>query len=245
VAAGALHVETIGSGPRVVFVHGSGNAAGAWDAQRDLAGRYTLVLPVRSGYPPNPPLERIDFARQAEELAPLLGDGAHLVGHSYGAVIALLAAAAAPERVRSLVVSEPPLLQLAPSEPAAARLVAELTALFADAARTPLEHAVRFVRVVGVEMELPEALTEEDEAVTRAAMVERPPWEAEIPFADLRRAPFPKLVLSGSHDRAFDAVCDELEERLRAQRLVLPGKGHGIPRAPGYNETIAAFFETA
>ena len=28
--------------------------------------------------------------------AELLGDGAHLVGHSYGAVIALLAAAAGP-----------------------------------------------------------------------------------------------------------------------------------------------------
>ena len=240
-----VHVETIGNGPRVVLVHGSGNAARAWEAQRALAGRYTLVLPVRSGYPPNPPLERIDFERQAEELAPLLAGGAHLVGHSYGGVIAMLMAAGAPDRVRSLVVSEPPLLQLAPGEPAAARLVAELTALFEDRERTPLEHAARFVGIVGVEMDVPESLSEEDEAVTRAAMAERPPWEAEIPFAELRAAPFPKLVLSGGHSPAFDAVCDVVEERVGASRLPVPGKGHGIPRAPGYNEALAAFFEEA
>jgi pimeloyl-ACP methyl ester carboxylesterase len=245
VAGFGFHVETIGSGPRVVLVHGSGTAASAWDAQRELADRFTLVVAIRSGYPPNPPLERIDFERQAQELAPLLADGAHLAGHSYGGVIALLVAAAAPAHVRSLVVSEPPLLQLVPDEPEAARLVAELKALFEDLGRTPLEHASRFIRIVGVEMDPPESLSPEDEAVTLAAMAERSQWDAEIPFAALRAARFPKLVVSGAHSRAFDAVCDVLEERLGASRAVVAGKGHSIPRAPGYNETVAAFFEAA
>jgi pimeloyl-ACP methyl ester carboxylesterase len=239
-----FHVETIGNGPRVVLVHGSGGGVAAWDSQRELADRFTLVIPVRSGYPPNPPLAVIDFERQAEELAPLLGEGAHLVGHSYGGVIALLIAAAAPARVRSLTVSEPPLLQLAPDEPAAVRLVDALTELFEDERRTPFEHASRFVRIVGVDTEVPNPLPPEDEALTRATMGERPPWEAEIAFDELWRAPFPKLVLSGGHDPAFDAVCDALEQRLGAVRHVLPGKGHGIPRAPGYNETLAAFIQT-
>ena len=143
------------------------------------------------------------------------------------------------------MVSEPPLLQLVPDEPAAARLVAELTALFADRDRSPLEHASRFIEIVGVEMEAPESLTEEDEAITRAAMAERPPWEAQIPFGKLQAAPFPKLIISGGHKRAFEAVCDVLEERLAAERLVLPGKGHGIPRVPGYNEAVSAFFDVA
>jgi pimeloyl-ACP methyl ester carboxylesterase len=241
----SLYVETLGTGPRVVFVHGSGSSAGAWDAQKELADRFTLIIPVRSGYPPNPPLERIDFERQAEELVPLLGDGAHVVGHSYGGVIAMLAAAAAPERVRSLVVSEPPLLQLAAAEPRAARLVEELNELFADAERTPYDHASRFVRIVGIEIDVPNPLSPEDEAVTRAAMLERLPWEAEVPFSVLREAPFPKLVLSGAHDPAFEAVCDVLEEQLGAARRVLPGKGHGIPRAPAYNQALAAFLEAA
>jgi pimeloyl-ACP methyl ester carboxylesterase len=240
-----FHVETIGSGPRVLFVHGSGNAAAAWDAQRELADRFSLVLPTRSGYPPNPAVERIDFERQAAELAPLLDGGAHLVGHSYGGVIAMLIAAAKPRQVRSLVVSEPPALELAADNAAAERLVAELTELFRDERRTPLEHVRRFVRIVGVDVEVPDPLPAEDEATTRAAMLERPPWEAELPLDELGAAPFPKLVLSGGHHPAFEAVCDVLEDRLRASRLVLPGKGHGIPRAPGYNETLTAFLEAA
>jgi hypothetical protein len=48
-------------------------------------------------------------------------------------------------------------------------------------------------------------------------------------------------VLSGGHNAAFDAVCDVLEERLGAERAVLPGAGHSIPRAPGYAERLEAF----
>ena len=41
-----------------------------------LADRFGLVAPNQAAYPPGPLLERIDFEQQAEELAPLLGDGA-------------------------------------------------------------------------------------------------------------------------------------------------------------------------
>jgi hypothetical protein len=43
----------------------------------------------------------------------------------------------------------------------------------------------------------------------------------------------------------FDAVADVLEQRLGAQRAVVPGAGHSIPRAPGYNETLVRFLESA
>src|SRR6185437_16801811 len=73
----------------------------------------------------------------------------------------------------------------------------------------------------------------------RTLMVERSPAEAVIPLDELARAPFPKLVISGGHDPAFEAVCDVLEERLGAERSVLPGAGHSLMRAPGYPERIA------
>jgi hypothetical protein len=79
------------------------------------------------------------------------------------------------------------------------------------------------------------------EASVRAMMVERAPWEAEIPLDELAAAPFPKLVVSGAHHAAFDAVCDVLEERLGAERAVLPGAGHSIPRAPAFNERVDQF----
>src|SRR2546421_5484229 len=93
-----VRVETLGRGPRVVLVHGSvGNGASTWSAQEPLAERFTLVVPDRPGSPPNPPVERVDFEEQAPLVADLLGEGAHLVGHSYGGGISLHAAALRPD----------------------------------------------------------------------------------------------------------------------------------------------------
>jgi hypothetical protein len=95
--------------------------------------------------------------------------------------------------------------------------------------------------LVGSALKLPDPLPPALEAGARAALAERPPHEARIPVEILSAAPFPKLVVSGAHSAAFDAVCDVLEKRLGAERAVLPGAGHSIPRAPGFNETLSEF----
>jgi pimeloyl-ACP methyl ester carboxylesterase len=231
---------------RVVLVHGSGgNARSAWASVQSLAARVTLVAPDRGGYPPNRPLERIDFEVQAEELAPLLDDGAHLVGHSYGGVIALLIAGRHPERVRSLTVSEPPAFGVARGRPDVERLVERLDEHFTHGPRDPRAFATGFLEVVGSSAKLPDELPPELEQVIRATMAERPPWEAQIPLDELAATAFPKLVISGRHHPAFDAVCDVLERRLGAERAVLPGAGHSIPRAPGYLERLWAFLDSS
>jgi pimeloyl-ACP methyl ester carboxylesterase len=229
---------------RVVLVHGSvGNGPATWGAVQPLGEQFELVVPNRGGYPPNPPLERIDFERQAEDLLPLLEDGAHLVGHSYGGVISLLMAARQPGSVRSLTVSEPPAFGVACGRPEVDELIAGLDVLFESGPREPDAFLRRFLALVGSNTKLPDPIPPDLEQGARALMVERPPWEAEIPLDDLAAAPFPKLVVSGAHNAAFDAVCDVLEERLRAERAVLPGAGHSLPRAPGYPERLKAFLE--
>jgi pimeloyl-ACP methyl ester carboxylesterase len=227
---------------RVVLVHGSGvNATAAWAPVKALADRFELVMPNRGGYPPGPLLERIDFERQAEELAPLLEDGAHLVGHSYGGVIALLMAARRPEEVLSLAVSEPPAFALARGNPEVDRVVGRLEEHFTRGPREPRGFITGFLAAVGSRAQLPERLSPDAEQSIRATMAERPPWEAEIPLDALAAAPFRKLVISGAHSAAFDAVCDVLEQRLPAERAVLPGAGHSLVRAPGYPELLESF----
>jgi len=49
-----------------------------------------------------------DYEVDARDVVDLLAAGAHLVGHSYGAVVAMLAAATRPDLVRSLALIEPP-----------------------------------------------------------------------------------------------------------------------------------------
>ena len=53
-----------------------------------------------------------DFLRDADDITALMGDGAHLVGHSYGGLGAMFAAARRPEASRSLTLLEPAALTL-------------------------------------------------------------------------------------------------------------------------------------
>ena len=230
---------------RVVLIHGSvGNADAAWaPVLLALEERFEVVAPNRGGYPPGPLLERIDFERQAKELAPLFDDRAHLVGHSYGGVIALLIAAAHPERIRSLAVSEPPAFGLGRGNPVVDDLVERIEEHFEHGPREPRAFAEGFLALVGSETRLPGQLSPGLEQSIRATMAERLPSEAEIPLDELAATPFPKLVISGAHHLAFDAVCDVLETRLGAERAVLPGAGHSLARAPGYPERLLAFLD--
>jgi pimeloyl-ACP methyl ester carboxylesterase len=221
-----MQVETLGSGPRVVLVHGS-VAPGwmTWNAQKPLARSFTLVVPVRSGYPPNPPLEAIDFEDQAAELRELLEPGDHLVGHSYGGVVSLLASPSV--ELGSLTVLEPPAFGVARGHPAVEAFLAHFDG---DVPEDPRGYLAFFMPLVGAQLRLADPLPPTLEAGARAAIAERSPDQAVVPFDELAAAPYPKLVVSGGHSAAFDAVCDVLEQRLDAQRAVLPGAGHSIPR---------------
>ena len=230
---------------RIVLVHGSvGNAEMAWGhLVEPLREHYEVVLHTRSGYPPRPPEQRIDFEQQADELVAELRPGDHLSGHSYGGVVSLLATARKPV-VASLTVSEPPAFDVARGDPAVEEFLSKF-APFLATNPTPRQYAEFFLPLVGSAMALPPELPPLFEQGLRAAMAERPPYEAEIPLDTLATTPFPKLVISGGHGPAFDAVCDVLEERLHAERAVLPGAGHSIPRAPGYFETLVSFVDRA
>ena len=66
-----------------------------------------------------------------------------------------------------------------------------------------------------------------------------------LPLEELRTTPFPKLVVSGSHHAAFDAICDAHERELPAERAILPGAGHSVQAAPGFNAALTDFLERA
>ncbi len=241
-----LDVLEVGSGPPVVLVHGSVlGARDTWRRQLELADRWTLRLPNRPGFACSPPLERGDFELEAPLIADLLGDGAHLVGHSYGAVIAICAAALRPEAVLSLTVSEPGCLRVAAGSPEVDRQIAGGELLYA---RAPELDAQQFLLAfrggAGVTRETPDELTGELLAGARMLMRERPPWEASPPWSELREAPFRKLVLSGAHSPVFEQVCDATARELGAERDTVRGRGHTIPACgTAYNARLEQFLK--
>ena len=248
VAVPDLDVERVGSGPAVLFVHGSiADARRTWRRQRDLGDRWSLCLPNRPGFGGSRPLARGDFAVEAPLVAELLGDGAHLVGHSYGAVIALVAAGLRPSAVWSLTVSEPGLLRLAAGDAAVDALIERSEELYRTGdTLAPREFLRRFRAGVNDTQPMPDALPPWLEHGVRLAARERPPWEAEIPFGLLRRAGFPKLVVSGGHSRVFEVICDVLAQRVGAERRVIRGRGHEIAAVgEPYNSLLSEFLRRA
>jgi pimeloyl-ACP methyl ester carboxylesterase len=227
--------------PRLLFVHGSVvNAELTWAAQEPLAERFDLVLPNRRGFPPGPDVDRVDFEDEAVWFEQFLEPGTHVVGHSYGGVIALLLADANPE-IGSLTVIEPPATSVARGVPSVDAFAAGAERLWSEGPRDPGEFLATFFGTVGTpvpEGEFNAALLQG----ARTLMVERLPSEAEIPLDTLAAAPFPKLVVTGAHGAAFEVIADVLEDRLDAERVVFPGGGHSVQRSGApFNDVLADF----
>ncbi len=62
----------------------------------------------------------------------------------------------------------------------------------------------------------------------------------------LARQPFPKLVVSGDWRPAFITTMNRLARRLAAQRLLIPGAGHGAQGSgQPFNERLLALMQLA
>jgi pimeloyl-ACP methyl ester carboxylesterase len=109
----SVHVTEAGAGPPVIFVHASTLTSGQWARYTPrLSQRHRVLAPDLLGYgrsDPWPDPDRFALAEDAAIVSALLEEtqGAHLVGHSYGGLIALLAAKDAPALVRSIALYEP------------------------------------------------------------------------------------------------------------------------------------------
>jgi pimeloyl-ACP methyl ester carboxylesterase len=237
-----------GTGERVVLVHGSlATGPQEWEAQRPLADQgYQLVVPTRRAYMPQSGGVGEDFLLDGEDVVALLGDGAHLVGHSYGGLVAMVAAAARPEAVRSLVLAEAPAFSLAADHPDVARLRAEAAQLL-DSAQSDREYLEDFLGAVGSPLEeFPPALLNEMIDMVPAVRLGRPPWSGQIPVDRLVGAPFPTVVVSGNHHPAFTAMCDALARELGAEHHVVEGAGHEIQMvAEDFNAVLLSVWRRA
>src|SRR5690348_16314425 len=110
-----FHYQQAGSGPDVVLIHGVTGDLSIWflcEAMTALGGSHRVTAyDLRGhGYTDAPPTgyTSADHAADLLALMDAIGAGrASLVGHSFGGVIAAHAAALAPDRVESLVLSDP------------------------------------------------------------------------------------------------------------------------------------------
>ncbi len=110
-----FHIQQSGCGPDAVLIHGLTGDLSIWFLSRLMpvlseTHRVTAYDLRGHGYS-DAPAEGYTSSAQAGDLLALLDvlgiERARLVGHSFGAVIAMHAAVLAPERVEALVLSDP------------------------------------------------------------------------------------------------------------------------------------------
>lgn len=129
-----------GSGPGVVCLHANASSSAQWRGLLDmLAPSFHVFAPdgYGAGKSPQWPSDRvIQLADDAALLEPVLaraGSPLCLVGHSYGAAVALIAALANPGRVRALALYEPTLFALLEAESPSPNATAGIRQAVADA----------------------------------------------------------------------------------------------------------------
>jgi pimeloyl-ACP methyl ester carboxylesterase len=112
-------VREAGTGPGVVCIHSNASTSSQWRGLMELlAPKFRVLAPdsYGSGKSPEWPSDRVitlhDEVALIEPVLARAGTSLALVGHSYGAAVALKAALENPGRVRALALYEPTLFSL-------------------------------------------------------------------------------------------------------------------------------------
>ncbi len=221
-----------GAGRRVVLVHGAVTGGVAtWEAQQPLARDFELLTPDRSGYDVDGPDAPDDPEADADAIAAALGTGAHLVGYSAGGLVAMLAAARNPERVRSLVLIEPVVFDLVRGRADVETFISryeELQSGSADAERFLRDFLLFFGADPEEVAQIPDPMPDALRKAAVAQFTGAAPWQVRAPVTELAGAPFPIVVVSGGHSEMFEAACDAVADAVGARRTTISGAGHAV-----------------
>lgn len=256
-----LPTTTQGSGPDVVFVHGALGDRRQWDPIAAALPQFRTHSVSRRHHWPGPmPAagERYTYDLHRDDAVALLNQlegPVHLVGHSYGAGVALLAALQAPERLATLTLIEPAFGSLLPeagaglAEERALRAAALTQVRMLVAAERHVEAAEHFIDWAqggaGGFAKLPEHIRRglHENAPTLGPTIAGS--QPDVSPAVLRGIKVPTLVVNGDQTRGYYRLIGEVTVASipRARLAKLPGCGHmTIVEAPSESAAILREF---
>jgi pimeloyl-ACP methyl ester carboxylesterase len=251
-----------GSGEPIVFVHGALSGVGAWEPLRPvIAGKYRFIAYMQRYFGSGPWSDKgegfsaaIHAADLTELVAQLDAGPVHLVGWSYGGMVATTAALKDPSLVRSLILYEPTVISVLPEDSpegkAARRDRAEIYAPVVAASNAGDDN--RAIRVLYEAVYgLPPGGFDDEPQATRAGVLENArvmPLLLAAPLPaitcnDLRQFARPTLVIHGEKTRrSWRLISDAISNCVPgAQRVVLPALDHAGPRRDPATFAAAVF----
>lgn len=240
------------TGIKLVLIHGGvqgtkRSGAAHFSAQERLAQRgYEILVPDRPGHGRSPAPNRPDDAEaDGKWVAELLGDGAHLVGHSFGGCVALSATSFRPTAVKSLTLIEPGMQALAidrlPVLLFVLRMLVTLKSSFSAEQRIK-----RFSKF----MHIPDMMGgtagdhEEYDAMGRAISVLQVPTKATLQrqLSQLSQAGIPLLVVTGGWSAGVDVTAEVVAQLGNGKHVTIPSPHH-FPQAisDDFNDLLIQF----
>lgn len=253
-----------GRGDPVVLVHGTLGDYRSWELQMDaFAETYRVISYSRRYHYPNPcDGDKSDYsaAHHADDLAAFIKglnlESAHVVGNSYGAYTALLLAARHPQRVRALVLGDPPVFPLLdPSQEGRTLRDDFLAAVWEPAGEMMqqgrIEDGVRiFVDGVveeGAFDQFPPAVQNQilENACEFRVETSSPNFWTPFSCEDAGRVTTRTLLLTGDKSlRMFQLIVDELDRCLpNSESVRVPKTTHEVSsdNPEAYNEIVLGF----
>ena len=244
-----LHYIEAGKGTPVIFVHGGLEDYRAWESQiKPFSEKYKVIAYSRRyNFPNDNSSIRSDHSAivEAEDLAAMIKKlklkPAHIVSHSYGAFTALFLAVKHPEMIRTLVLSEPPVLGLSAEKTEGKVLYDEFmkniwnpagNAFNKNENEQALRLTVKYFAGADVYNEVPETVRE-------FWKVNSKEWQAlttstnafpVLPREDIKKIKAPVLMLSGENTLSILKFVDnELQPLfLKSERVIFKKASHDM-----------------
>jgi pimeloyl-ACP methyl ester carboxylesterase len=247
---GQLAYRVTGTGETVLLLHGSAGSHLLWRRlSRALEARYRVIAPDLWGYGQSSPCRDMLHFGLAEEMAPLWhllpeDRPLHIVGYSYGAVVALGLALAKNRPLSSLALIEPVAFRLL-KDGGHSDLFDQVSSwrrrFDAHARRGDIAAAMRsFVRYWSGGAVAWESLAEEARdqllaAVPRILLDQRVAFETSFSREALTSLAVPTLLICGGRSPSpTRELAFELARRIRGAELaVIEAAGHDLPTSHG------------
>lgn len=226
----------------ILLLHASTSSARQWrHLYETLATSFQLVSPDLLGYGGNPiPASTFTIADEVEHALSYLDDRQpfHLVGHSYGGLVALQIAQRCPERVLSMVLYEPtnftPVRTIDPTAYATIRLVADETARLVANGRLQQAAAtfIEFWVGAGAWRQMPPRVQQGIAATMEKVCLEWPGgFEAGLSTEEIAQLPMPSLLMYSNDSPIVARVATNILHRHlpHSQLIEMENIGHMGP----------------
>ena len=264
----SFHYIEKGEGDPVVLVHGSlGDYRSLGVLMDSLSKKYHVIsYSRRHAYPNNNIVsDSSDFSinphvKDLGELLKALNVGpAHLIGHSYGAFTALLAAMEQPQLVKTITLAEPPVMSLLQNVPGGDSILNR----FITTVMIPASEAFKrndsiqalHIFITGVTNDstyysklppIAHDVMNKNILEIRGTSFTKNPFP-NIGCEDLNKVKMPVLLVKGDKSpQFFTSITNELERCLTNRETVtLQNTTHGLPyeNPTAFNEAVMRFFD--